>query len=100
MDEQSFRARLAETAAAAERDLEDVLALEPKVGERARPRRLIEAMRYAALGGGKRLRPFLVIESARGGRGAKPARNLPGIWAIALLRSSASTPCGAGLSLH
>src|SRR6476660_1779140 len=27
--------------------------------------RLIEAMRYAALGGGKRLRPFLLIESAR-----------------------------------
>jgi farnesyl diphosphate synthase len=27
--------------------------------------RLIEAMRYAALGGGKRLRPFLLIEAAR-----------------------------------
>ena len=27
--------------------------------------RLIEAMRYAALGGGKRLRPFLLVESAR-----------------------------------
>ncbi|MGE3992005.1 polyprenyl synthetase family protein [Pseudorhodoplanes sp.] len=33
-------------------------------GEIARPGRLLEAMRYAALGGGKRLRPFLVIESA------------------------------------
>jgi farnesyl diphosphate synthase len=29
------------------------------------PARLAEAMRYAALGGGKRLRPFLVMESAR-----------------------------------
>jgi len=29
------------------------------------PTRLLSAMRYAALGGGKRLRPFLVIESAR-----------------------------------
>jgi len=29
------------------------------------PKRLNEAMRYAALGGGKRLRPFLVMESAR-----------------------------------
>ena len=29
------------------------------------PLRLAEAMRYAALGGGKRLRPFLVLESAR-----------------------------------
>ena len=29
------------------------------------PPRLGEAMRYAALGGGKRLRPFLILESAR-----------------------------------
>jgi farnesyl diphosphate synthase len=29
------------------------------------PPRLAEAMRYAVLGGGKRLRPFLVLESAR-----------------------------------
>jgi farnesyl diphosphate synthase len=29
------------------------------------PRRLVDAMRYAALGGGKRLRPFLLIETAR-----------------------------------
>ncbi len=28
-------------------------------------RRLLDAMRYAALGGGKRLRPFLVMQSAR-----------------------------------
>ncbi len=28
-------------------------------------RRLLESMRYAALGGGKRLRPFLVLQSAR-----------------------------------
>ena len=27
--------------------------------------RIVEAMRYSALGGGKRLRPFLVVESAR-----------------------------------
>jgi farnesyl diphosphate synthase len=33
--------------------------------ERARPTRLLEAMRYAALGGGKRLRPFMVVECAR-----------------------------------
>jgi farnesyl diphosphate synthase len=33
-------------------------------GEIARPKRLIEAMRYSSLGGGKRLRPFLVVESA------------------------------------
>ncbi|MEO1694355.1 MAG: polyprenyl synthetase family protein [Pseudomonadota bacterium] len=29
------------------------------------PKRLAEAMRHASLGGGKRIRPFLVIESAR-----------------------------------
>ena len=29
------------------------------------PNRLAEAMRHAVLGGGKRLRPFLVLESAR-----------------------------------
>jgi farnesyl diphosphate synthase len=32
--------------------------------EIVRPKRLIEAMRYSSLGGGKRLRPFLVVESA------------------------------------
>ena len=38
--------------------------------------RLIEAMRYAALGGGKRLRPFLVLESAKlfGAVGKGPLR--------------------------
>ena len=76
MDEQALRARLAETAAAVERELESMLAFEPKVGELARPRRLLEAMRYAALGGGKRLRPFLVIETARALQrtGVGPAR--------------------------
>jgi farnesyl diphosphate synthase len=33
-------------------------------GELARPPRLVEAMRYASLGGGKRFRPFLVVECA------------------------------------
>ncbi|MCX5496302.1 polyprenyl synthetase family protein [Kaistia dalseonensis] len=44
--------------------LDRLLALEPAPGEIARPARLIEAMRYAALGGGKRLRPALVVETA------------------------------------
>jgi farnesyl diphosphate synthase len=35
-----------------------------ETGELARPARLLEAMRYAVLSGGKRLRPFLVIETA------------------------------------
>jgi len=33
-------------------------------GPAAPPEKLAEAMRYAALGGGKRLRPFLLVESA------------------------------------
>jgi farnesyl diphosphate synthase len=32
--------------------------------EIARPRRVMDAMRYSSLGGGKRLRPFLVVESS------------------------------------
>jgi len=65
MDESAFQKRLAESAAHVERELEATLAFEPKPGELGRPRRLIEAMRYATLGGGKRLRPFLVVETAR-----------------------------------
>ena len=65
MDDSAFAARLAELQAAIERELETLLSLEPKPGEPARPKRLIEAMRYATLGGGKRLRPFLTVETAR-----------------------------------
>jgi farnesyl diphosphate synthase len=65
MERRAFQARLEETAAAVERELEGMLALEAQPGEVARPRRLIEAMRYATLKGGKRLRPFLVVETAR-----------------------------------
>ncbi|MFA6264473.1 MAG: polyprenyl synthetase family protein [Pseudolabrys sp.] len=50
----------AETEALLARLLDDA----PLSGETARPERLIAAMRHAALGGGKRLRPFLVVESA------------------------------------
>jgi farnesyl diphosphate synthase len=75
MDESAFAARLAETAAAIERELEIVLAAEPRPGEPARPARLIAAMRYATLGGGKRLRPFLAVETARAlGRADKGPR--------------------------
>ncbi|GLS17364.1 (2E,6E)-farnesyl diphosphate synthase [Labrys miyagiensis] len=56
-----FHQRLASVAS----EIEDVLvtifdvATDPPV-----PARLLNAMRYAALGGGKRLRPFLVVETA------------------------------------
>lgn len=65
MDESAFAARLAESQAGIERELEKLLELKPKPGEPARPKRLIEAMRYATLGGGKRLRPFLTVETAQ-----------------------------------
>ena len=65
MDESAFAARLAESHAGIERELEKLLELKPKPGEPARPKRLMEAMRYATLGGGKRLRPFLTVEAAR-----------------------------------
>lgn len=41
-----------------------LLSSEPLATEFARPPRLLEAMRHAALGGGKRLRPYLVTETA------------------------------------
>jgi len=61
----SFQTRLAAAAAAVEVLLDAELTFQPKAGEPARPRRLMEAMRYSTLGGGKRLRAFLVIETAR-----------------------------------
>jgi farnesyl diphosphate synthase len=45
--------------------LERLLGTNPEQGESSRPQRLIEAMRYASLSGGKRLRPFLIVESGR-----------------------------------
>lgn len=45
--------------------LADRLTAETQAGEITRPVRLMEAMRHAVLGGGKRLRPFLAVETAR-----------------------------------
>ncbi|HEX8663867.1 MAG TPA: farnesyl diphosphate synthase [Beijerinckiaceae bacterium] len=61
----AFETRLAETARAVEAVLEALLSDEARPGEVARPPRLIAAMRHAVLSGGKRLRPFLVVETAR-----------------------------------
>jgi farnesyl diphosphate synthase len=58
----TFPQRLARCAALVESRLEELLS-DGEIGGISR--RLADAMRYAALGGGKRLRPFLVIESAR-----------------------------------
>ncbi|WP_363346884.1 polyprenyl synthetase family protein [Methylocystis echinoides] len=62
---EEFRRRLDAAAEATEAALDALLAPTPLPGEITRPARLLEAMRYSTLGGGKRLRPFLVIESAR-----------------------------------
>ena len=61
----NFVQRLAEVAEAVESILDALLSDEARAGEIARPARLLAAMRHAVLGGGKRLRPFLVVEAAR-----------------------------------
>jgi farnesyl diphosphate synthase len=60
-----FEERLAAAATATEAMLDRLLAADPRPGESVRPERVLSAMRYAALSGGKRLRPFLLIEAAR-----------------------------------
>jgi farnesyl diphosphate synthase len=65
LSKEDFESRLASAGEAMETLLQELLASKPLPREIDRPERLIEAMRYAALGGGKRLRPFLVRESAR-----------------------------------
>jgi farnesyl diphosphate synthase len=59
-----FTRRLDKTAEDTEALLAELLSDTPMPDEIVRPKRLIEAMRYSSLGGGKRLRPFLVVESA------------------------------------
>ncbi len=61
----SFAARLTAAAEETERTLMALLDGAAAQGRPVWPARLAEAMRYASLGGGKRLRPFLVIEAAR-----------------------------------
>ena len=60
----SFAARLDAIARDVESLLDRLLASDAEAVEISRPRRLLDAMRYGSLGGGKRLRPFLVVESA------------------------------------
>jgi len=55
----SFKARAQDIADSVEETLEALLP--PAPGPRGR---VVEAMRYACLGGGKRLRPYLVVSSA------------------------------------
>jgi len=60
----TFSQRLSAAAADTDALLERLLATAPSEDEILRPKRLLDAVRYASLGGGKRIRPFLVVESA------------------------------------
>jgi farnesyl diphosphate synthase len=59
----SFDDRLRQTAETVSACLEALLASTPGTDEIARPAALLAAMRHGVLNGGKRLRPFLVMES-------------------------------------
>ena len=73
-----FAQRLTSVASDTETLLEQLLSDTPLAGEIARPPRLLAAMRHAALGGGKRLRPFLVVETAALFGAARPGALLAG----------------------
>lgn len=60
----SFEHRLLENAAKVEAVLNSLLGDGCLDGETTRPARLLNAMRHGVLNGGKRLRPFLVLETA------------------------------------
>jgi farnesyl diphosphate synthase len=59
-----FLAHLDATAKDIDELLDQLLSATPALGELSRPARLIDAIRYSSLGGGKRFRPFLVVECA------------------------------------
>lgn len=63
-DDNSCEARLRAHAGAVEGVLSDHLS-EAKLTTRGVPQRLADAMRHAVLGGGKRFRPFLVLEAVQ-----------------------------------
>ncbi|OLP42652.1 polyprenyl synthetase family protein [Rhizobium oryziradicis] len=60
-----FDDKLRDAALRVQALLTDLLQPTPGEDEIARPELLLAAMRHAVLNGGKRLRPFLVVESAR-----------------------------------
>jgi farnesyl diphosphate synthase len=89
MDAIDVQDRLAATARALESLLDRLLGPAVLPGETARPPRLLAAMRHAMLGGGKRLRPALVVETAR----------LFGVEGEGVLRAGAALECVHGYSL-
>jgi farnesyl diphosphate synthase len=71
-----FEMRIAGCATITERVLAEILSDRARPGEVMRSRLLMEALRYAVLGGGKRFRPFLTAETAAlfGNHGDGPIR--------------------------
>src|SRR5262249_27799218 len=63
-DALDFETVLAARAAKVESFLDTLLDRRSRPGEIERPAQLLAAMRHGVLNGGKRLRPFLVMESA------------------------------------
>ncbi|MBX3583997.1 MAG: polyprenyl synthetase family protein [Rhizobiaceae bacterium] len=61
---EAFETRLAQRALVVEQELDRLLDAKIQPGEIARPAKLLSAMRHGVLNGGKRLRPFLLLESA------------------------------------
>ncbi len=64
MNEQDFLQKLSETAKQVSQQLEMILTTNALATRHTPPRQLVEAMRHGVLNGGKRLRPFLVLECA------------------------------------
>ena len=104
MSSSDFNARLTAVAAETEALLDRLLGAEPLAGETARPARLMAAMRHAALGGGKRLRPFLAVETSAlfGARregallaGARSNCCIAIRWCMTTCRPWTMTTCGA-----
>ena len=60
---EAFLSLLKSVASDTETMLGELLTQAPITGERGRPARLLEAMRYSSLNGGKRIRPLLVVAS-------------------------------------
>ncbi|MRG54950.1 polyprenyl synthetase family protein [Phyllobacterium sp. SYP-B3895] len=84
-----FEITLQQRAAAVETLLGELLSDRSRTGEISRPPRLMAAMRHGVLNGGKRLRPFLVMESAA----------LFGADNLAALRVAAALECIHSYSL-
>ena len=84
MNNSEFDSRMTMRANQTARFLDTMLNETVTEGELARPPRLLEAMRYAVLNGGKRLRPFLLLETAEmfGETGHLPLRTASALECI------------------